>query len=311
MRFKDRNAWWFRLFRAVEMPFTRLFPDHPTVNWAISQITYRVDSKAFANVKAPRRFSEYLMRDKLSPSGRDPLRAATTCKYSVKSHISAAIGEAYAVPTLALLKTEKELADFVFPTPCVVKPTHHSGEVIFLKDRQPTLIERKRMRRWLFLNYFYMSREPNYKPLAGMIIVEPFLTVDGKPPSDVKVFCFHGRPKFFQVDMDRQGGHRRVFYDLDGEQLPLSRLYPVVEVPCAYRDRIAEITEIAAKLSAPFPFLSVDLYVLPDRIHVGEMSHFIGSCAVPFKPDAADEMIADLFNNPDAPITAARLRSAA
>jgi hypothetical protein len=85
----------------------------------------------------------------------------------------------------------------------------------------------------------------------------------------------------------------------------------VVEVPCAYRDRIAEITEIAAKLSAPFPFLSVDLYVLPDRIHVGEMSHFIGSCAVPFKPDAADEMIADLFNNPDAPITAARLRSAA
>jgi hypothetical protein len=77
---------------------------------------------------------------------------------------------------------------------------------------------------------------------------------------DYKFFCFHGKPVYFLCRF----GNNRNFYDMEynpiklegGQELPQIQLEPMI--------RIAEL------LSAPFPFVRIDLYNGTDGIYFGE-----------------------------------------
>ena len=91
----------------------------------------------------------------------------------------------------------------------VVKPTHASGLVHFVKD---TDFDKSDFIDWLSLNYYNVSREANYRYLNPKIIVEE--PVFGrKDVDDIKFFCVNGQVKVIQWDFVRHTNHTRMFYD--------------------------------------------------------------------------------------------------
>lgn len=287
-----------------------LLPSVRPINAAISQFYHWHFNKRLANLETPQHFNDFLMREKLDPQSGSALRTQLTDKELVKNFVTERLGPGHVVPTLEVIRSQRQLRDAVFPTPCVVKPTHSSQEVLFLKDSQPTPRERQALRYWLGKSYFAANRELNYKNLAKKLIVEPWIDNGGQPLEDVKLLCFHGRPKLIQVDRDRFDGHRRDYFDIRGALLPLTMRKAAAGLPFPHPDLLPRMVEVAKALSSGFPFLRVDLYVVGDQLLVGELTSFPTNCTIPFRPDAADRRIASLFVDPDQDITPASFAAA-
>lgn len=47
---------------------------------------------------------------------------------------------------------------------------------------------------------------------------------------DYKIFCFHGEPKFIEVDYDRYVGHKLNVYDLDWNFIDFYMTSPMIEM---------------------------------------------------------------------------------
>lgn len=295
----ERNRWWL-LLEWTGATILGVLPDIDPVNRFLARVFYFFyNDYAFPNLRNPRTFNEKLIRLKLSDEARSPLRARITDKELVKHHVEARFGPGHTVPTLAVLKAPGEIDAFTFPLPCVVKPTHSSQEVMHLRDAQPTRAQRTRLKYWLRKSYFAANREPNYRTLEKKLIVEPVIGGAFGAIEDIKVLCFHGRPKLIQVDHGRYGRHRRDYFDIGGRPLPVHMRKPAAGEAFPFPDRLPQILAMAEKLSESFTFIRVDFYVAGETILVGELTSFPTNCTVPFRPAAADLRISALFDDPD------------
>lgn len=279
-----------------------VLPDTKRVNEALARLFYWAYNRALPDLVSPRGFNERLIRLKLSEEARDPVRGRVTDKELLKDHVNRLAGPGHVVPTLAVLRSAEEVDRYEFPAPCVVKPTHSSQEVLCLRAGQPTAAERRKMKYWLWKSYFSASREPNYKNLEHKLIVEPVIGGAFGLLEDVKVWCFHGRPKLIQVDHDRHSHHQRDLFSVEGALLPIERLAPRAGRPFAYEKQLPELLRLSRILSMGFSFVRIDFYVVGDAILVGEISSFADGCVSPFKPASADAIVGRLFDEPDLPL---------
>jgi hypothetical protein len=292
---------------ALELLGTVLFgwmPDWRFVNEGVAQLYYWWINGRRADLKNPQSFNEKMILSKLSAEGRSQARRTITDKEFVKTRVTALIGPGHVVPTLAILRTIGEIDRFEFPLPCVVKPTHSSQEIMVFETAQPTRDQRRSLKYWLIKSYFSANREPNYKGLEHKLIVEPVVGGAFGSIDDIKVFCFHGRPKLIQIDRGRfRGEHRRDFYDVDGQFLPIEIKYPSEGAPFDYRAQLHEIVALSRTLSAGFDFLRVDFYISGGEVIVGELTSYPSNCVHDIRPPEADRIVAALFEDPDLPIT--------
>ena len=152
----------------------------------------------------PIRFSDHLVTLKMSGTNYDPLVQFVTDKEYAKLYIAATVGEEYTIETHYILRCREELAEFSLNrVPCVLKPTHLSGQVLICTNLSDPL-DRQALCRWLDVNHYKRSREQNYRYLIPKIIVEEFISEDGySVPYDYKFLCFHGYPRIIQVDKGR------------------------------------------------------------------------------------------------------------
>jgi len=290
--------WLHRLERAT---LGRL-PDHPTINLALSQFKYFLHNRRAAQLHPPLGFAERLMGLKLSEQARSPALSPLVDKAGVKQWVTARLGPGHCVPTLALLDSPAAIADFAFPVPSIAKPTHACRDILFFLQNGPTAAERRDMAAWLEIDFFAVNREPPYRGLTPKVIVEPYIGDAVGPPDDVKLLCFHGRPKIIQVNHDRFGRHSLDLYDMDGRWLPLRYRQNASGRAFPYPALLPAMDEMAKELSRGLPFVRVDLYVTEGRLLVGEMALYPSNCTVHFEPAPADRYIARLFDEPDLPV---------
>lgn len=217
---------------------------------------------------------------------RDPLRVFTTDKEYLKLYVGSVVGDLYNVPTIAVINNIEELGKFRFPSDCCVKPTHLSGEVVFVSPGGPA--DCARMNGWFKANHYSLGRESNYHYLRPKIIVEPLIF--GKVgPRDLKVFCYKGRPRIIQVDVDRFSRHTRMYYDIHWVPLPFSIIYDRADVPEAEPENLAEILRVCARLSQPFDLVRIDCYTNGRQCFVGEITHCSENAGGVFIPRKAEE----------------------
>lgn len=112
-------------------------------------------------------------------------------------------------------KTYKSYKDIDFsklPDKCVIKCNHTSGcNALFDRSK---VFDYKKFRRefayWLHRDYFWESREYNYKGIEPKIFYEYFIEAPEKAGLiDYRFMCFNGKVKFLLVDintMDVGGG---------------------------------------------------------------------------------------------------------
>jgi hypothetical protein len=276
------------LDRALK-PLSHLLPRSHAVDRLYHRLLF-----VWKHGRLPRRdtllWNDVWFRVKTSDEILDPLRVFVTDKEYVKSFVRGVVGERYNVPTLAVLTAPEQVDDCDFPAQCCIKPTHASSEIILRTRGEP--VDRRRIKQWFALNYYFKSREPHYQRLRPKVIVEP-LIFDRDNVEDYKIFCYHGEPRIIQVDVDRYIDHRRKFFDTGWAELDFSIIYPRAPHHIAKPDTLEEMLAVARALSRQFSFVRIDLYTDNRRVLVGEITHCSDNAGGVFVPRSAEKFASE------------------
>ncbi|MCS5497360.1 hypothetical protein NY547_08940 [Cnuibacter physcomitrellae] len=270
-----------------------------------------VRSVRLLRTRHPRTFTEKV-RYKMLRDHR-PLLVTFADKAAVRDHVAERVGDGYLPHAFGILDDPDELLSLDLPDRYVVKPTHGSGAAIVVSPTapaearlpearwswtyrhvDPSHVDRSHLaaigRHWMRQLYGQgPNREWAYGLVPRRILVEEMLAgPDGSIPDDYKVFVFHGRAHFIQVDAGRFGGRTQDFYTPTWTHLPMSGGPPWVHPPRPRPERLDEILHVAETLGAETDFVRVDLYSLPDRIVFGELTSYPAGGESPFDPISFD-----------------------
>lgn len=249
----------------------------------------------------PRTFNEKLQWLKLYD--RKPEYTRMVDKYEAKQFVEERIGSGYTIPTLGVWDSFDEIDFDKLPEQFVLKCTHDSGSMVFVRDKDKLDKEetKKYFDRRLAINYFWGKREWVYKNVKRRILAEPYLCDSSENElKDYKFFCFQGNVKMIEVDFDRFIDHKRNIYNKKWEYMPFTIKYPteperVIEPPKC----LAEMIMIAKKLSLNIPHVRIDFYLIDDKPIVGEMTFFHESGMGKFIPSGWDEIFGDWIQLPE------------
>jgi hypothetical protein len=239
-------------------------------------------------------FNDYLYRLKTSGEGNNPLRAFVTDKEFAKLYIKGLVGDEFIVPTICVLKSPEEAVSYNYPSRCCIKPTHLSGPIIFRKEGEP--VDLKEIVSWFSLSHYRNSREANYKTLKPKVIIEPML-FDNDNLHDYKLFCYKGKPKLIQVDVNRYIRHERKFYDCDWHEMPFTLNLPLYNGTIERPRNLDAMLRIAGELSKNFEFIRIDLYTNDTQIFVGELTSFPGNIEGDFIPLSSEDQASSILFN--------------
>lgn len=284
----------YPVFRIHEL-LLRLIPDEPYIQYKFKKILgYRL------NLNNPRTFNEKISFLKLHD--RSAIQTVTADKYLVREFIKEKIGEEYLIPLVLQTKNVKDILPEKLPDyPVIIKTNHNSSGGIIVKNKNGVdwKAVRSKMKKLLRENYYYFSREWQYKNIEPRVIIEKLLTdSNGNIPADYKMHCFNGNLIFTQVDLDRYSDHRRNLYNVDWKRIPCRWKYEngdEVLKPKMY----AKMKKLAEKIAADFTYLRVDFYSIGDSIFFGELTLHPGSGALIFYPQSYDKKFGQMLDIDD------------
>ena len=277
--------------------WARLLPDWYLFNLLISSCLYYKTHRRIPRILNPRTFNEVLLQNKLTSNNL--LKAFVTDKEFAKVYLEGLLGFDYCPSTIHIAySADDSFFDSEVPR-SVIKPTHLSGEVVFVvESRLLEEHEKEKIRSWFEHNLFYRTRERNYKYLQPKVIIETMLSENDTPPIDYKIFCFFGKPAFIQVDVERFGTHTRSFYDTLWRKQLFSMLYTIfpgdINKPAGFKHML----DLAQTVSAPFDFVRVDFYENQERLFIGELSFWPENCMGVFSPKTKDQSLFELIRPP-------------
>lgn len=217
--------------------------------------------------------NDYFYFLKSSGNLLDVYRQMTSDKFLVKDYIKTKIGEELTVPTIAEFSSTDEINVAALPKPCVIKPSHSSGSVVFIyeNDKKLTSQQELTLKNALHDSPYKSARESNYRYLRPRLICEPMLP-EAENIKDYKFFCFLGEPRLIQVDSERHKYHKRNVYTAKWKPLNIKYNFPFgawdKEPYC-----LADMVRVARTLSEPFEFVRVDFFISGDKFYVGELTH--------------------------------------
>ena len=237
-------------------------------------------------------FNDVLYKIKTTDEILDPLRVFVTDKEFVKVYVKAIVGDQYNVRTLDILRNVGAIETYRFPSDCAIKATHGNAQNIIRQN--DTAIDRELIKKWFRMNYYLTTREANYRRLKPKVIVEE-LAFGNASIEDYKIFCFNGVPKLIWVDVDRHANHQRAFFDVQWQALDFSLAYPKAQRPIRKPGNLAEMLDVASRLSKGFGLVRIDLYSNGSTCLVGEITNCSGSANKQFIPVEAEKTASSIL----------------
>lgn len=226
------------------------------------------------NLNNPQSFNEKIQWLKLND--RTPIHTICADKIAVRDYVEERIGEKYLIPLEKIFSNAHALNpdSITDEHSVIIKCNHNSGAYTIVKNKDDINWKKEQLKyaNLLKQNYYYQGREWQYKNIEPKLFAEKLLTDDsGSIPNDYKIFCFDGKPKFIQVDIDREINHLRNFYDTEWNLMKVELIYgngDAVEKP----RQLEKMLELASKLGKDFVFSRVDFYTFGDEIYFGEIT---------------------------------------
>ncbi|MDB9961280.1 glycosyl transferase [Oceanihabitans sp.] len=231
----------------------------------------------------------------------------TTCadKFKVRDYVLKALGEDYLIPLVFQSYDTEDIVASNFPEfPFIIKANHDSSGGLIIKDKSKVNWKstQKHFRKLLKKNYYYSSKEWQYKNIKPCVIGEKLLVnSEGEIPFDYKLHCFNGQVEVIQVDIDRYTNHKRNLYDSKWNPLPFTwSLWKdgkplwdngrVIEKP----SNLNEMISVAEKLSKPFSYTRIDLYDFDKKVYFGEVTFHHGGGTEIIHPEEWDYKLGEL-----------------
>lgn len=262
------------------------------LNWLpdnlVLNILYRGRVGKKLNLKNPQTFNEKLQWLKLFD--RNPLYSQLVDKYEARKYIATITGEEYLIPILGIYNSFEEIDFNLLPHQFVLKCTHDSGGIVICTNKDKLDLEavKNKINRHLQVDFFYHGREWPYKNLKPRIICEKYMVDEsGTELKDYKVFCFNGEPKLIEVDYNRFSEHKRNFYDIEWNYIPVSINYPTDPgIIHKKPEKLKDMLQLAQLLAKDFLHIRIDFYLINDQVYIGELTFFHGSGFGIFEPDS-------------------------
>ncbi|MCK0159323.1 ATP-grasp fold amidoligase family protein [Allomuricauda sp. F6463D] len=237
------------------------------------------------NLGDPKSLNEKIQWLKLNE--KDPQRTLCSDKFKVRAYVEDKIGKEYLVPLVFDSKNITDLKPKNFPNiPVIIKTNHDSSGGIIVKDKNNADWEeiRKHFKKKLRQNYYYRSKEWQYKHIEKRLIVEQLLVGDaGELPFDYKVHCFDGKPEVIQVDIDRFTNHKRNLYLPNWDLAPFTwsvwekgKILWDTGRPIEKPKKLKLMLKLAENLASNFNYVRVDFYICNDKIYFGELTFYHG-----------------------------------
>ncbi len=224
-------------------------------------------------------------------------------KFEVRSFVKKTVGSRYLTTLYDVYNRVEDIDLNKLPNAFILKATHGSGWNIACQDKRMLnwKLAKKKLSAWLKRNYYESGQERQYRNIKPRILCEEYLSPKKGTLKDYKLFCFAGKPVLIEVVVDRQIRRiKRYFYDQHWNRVHVSsadvREIPRKDSNIERPKRLKEILSVAARLSAPFRHVRVDLYYVDDRIYFGELTFTTANGTYIFKPKSYDQVLGAHFN---------------
>ena len=199
-------------------------------------------------------------------------------KVLVRDYVSEVLGDGYLPELYQVSNSFSELDLSQLPESFVLKTNHDSGTVFLVLDKAEAnyIAVEAKVKEALSEKFGSYGGEWPYLQLAPKVFAEEYLEPSSaKPPADYKFHCVNGKVKWLQYIYDRGSDTKEVIVNAKGEVLDIHFDENMVsmrefEVPNEFGGMVL----IAEKLSKPFKYVRVDLYLVDGEIVVGELTFF-------------------------------------
>lgn len=262
-----------------------------------AQIKYKENTGKTLNLENPQSFNEKLWWLKINY--RIPLMTICSDKVLVRDYLSQIGLDLLLNDIQGVYDKFDEIPFNELQGKFFIKCNHVSGINTIYDSKNKSEFDFKKTNdlfsQALKMNYYYQSREWNYKNIKPKIIVEKFIESQSAL-LDYRFLCFHGKVKLIFVDINtasQSGEHnpcaQRNVYDknfvLQDFSVGRKGFDPdLVEKP----KELNLMIEYAEKISTPFIFCRVDLYNNQGEIKFGEVTFYPGGATQQFSSEEKD-----------------------
>ncbi|MGB6153232.1 MAG: ATP-grasp fold amidoligase family protein, partial [Pricia sp.] len=193
-------------------------------------------------------------------------------------------------------------------TPCIIKANHDSSGGIFVYDKNQIDWEnvQKGLEKRLKQNYYWSSREWQYKNIKPTIVVEKLLQdSQGNIPFDYKLHCFNGKVRMISVDSGRDTDkHFRNWYSRDWTREPYrwssqkgQKFTDPSEEDIERPKTLEKMMELSEILAQPFAYVRVDWYEVDGKLYFGEITFHHDGGVFPILPKKWDKKLGTLLKH--------------
>lgn len=185
--------------------------------------------------------------------------------------------------------TNVDDVDFdALPNEFVLKSNNGCGTVMVVKNKRELDIKKtkRKLNQWLRVPYGWAGGQLHYTRITPCIIAEELLhqdeEMDDNSLTDYKVWCFNGVPECILVVHDRS---EKVNYTLDMYDTKWDRIPNSLKTNVHFTNDVEkyprplcleQMLAMASRLSAPFPEVRVDFYVINNKPVLGELTFTSG-----------------------------------
>ncbi len=264
---------------------------------------YKASTGKDLNLDTPKTFDEKLWWLKLNYY--TDLQRVCSDKYLVRSYVESCGLKVILNDLYGVFDDAREIDFSLIPSPCFFKCNHASG-ANYLYSSEKGFNKRafiKKFNSALRKNYYYESRERNYKDIKPKIIAEKVLFNNGELPSDYRFLCINGKPVLMMYDVDTcdmEGSHKtsakRNIYNMDMELLDMKITRDNHNIPLDInKNQFLKMKQYSEILSKPFPVVRCDYYCINNNIYFGELTFYHGGACNIIEPIEWDYKLGSLI----------------
>ena len=240
----------------------------------------------------PKRFTE-----KICYASADPRMSALSeyaDKAAVRGYVERCIGSEHLVPVYAVLNRPEEVLDLKIPERVFFKPNHGSG---MFAAFDPSYMSVRPLlhtfRGWQSVNYTAVTGEQQYSGIPFRILMEKDVRDISEDYTMLRAFCFNGRIEIMYITKDDSTDTWQVTRNF--EPSPYLMFYSRTDNVYAPPAYAGEMIQGIEKLSKPFPFVRVDVYMLRDSWLFSELTFTPHRGLMRLKPGVADRRLGKLL----------------
>lgn len=242
-----------------------------------TKLRYFIVFHTFLHLSHPKTFHEKLFW--LSVYYRHPLIMQCADKYQVREYVRSKIGDEILNTLYGVYDSADKIEFDRLPKSFVIKSNKGSGDNFFCTDKDAIDPDKtiRLLDSWKVHECGIDTAEYQYDKIPFKLCCEKYLTADDKEDMiEYQFFCFNGKPVSILVrnDLETSGEHPfAVSYSTDWKREYLRINEESYDVDIPKPNVLDKMIDYATRLSAPFPHVRVDFYLIgEDTLVFGELT---------------------------------------